>query len=81
MRYEPKIYPAPRANRCISSGPGSGAVSEDGTRVSHSAILTLRKANMIQLTFGTSLHNPFTLTQPVPVVSIERMHEEFNYNE
>jgi hypothetical protein len=36
---------------------------------------------MIQLTFGTSLHIPFTLTQPVPVISIERMHEEFNYNE
>jgi hypothetical protein len=36
---------------------------------------------MIQLTFGTSLHNPLTLTQPVPVITIERMHEEFNYNE
>jgi len=57
-------------------GTGSGAVSENGTRVSHSAILTVRKANMIQFTFGTSLHNPFTLTQAVPVISIEPMREE-----
>jgi hypothetical protein len=39
------------------------------------------QGKMIQLPLGTSLHNPFTLTHPVPVVSIERMHEEFTYNE
>jgi hypothetical protein len=28
-----------------------------------------------------SLHNPFTLTHPVPVVGVERMPEKFNHNE
>jgi hypothetical protein len=40
-----------------------------------------RPAGIALLSKGTSLHNPFTLTQPVPVISIERMHEEFDYNE